>query len=141
MNVDVWKFAQDNILLIAVALISGTMLLWPLLRRGTSGPAVSTHQATVLMNQEDAIMVDVRDAKEFDAGHILNARNIPLGQLEERLRDLEKHKSKPVILNCDTGNRSGSAASRLRKQGFARVYTLAGGIAAWRQAGLPLAKG
>jgi rhodanese-related sulfurtransferase len=140
MNVDFWKFAHDNIFLIAIAAISGGMLLWPLVRRGAGGATVTTHEATLLVNKQDGVIVDLRDARDYDGGHIPNARNIPLGELEQRLRDLEKLKSKPVIVHCDTGNRSGSAAAVLRRNGFEKVYTLAGGLAAWRQAGLPTAK-
>jgi rhodanese-related sulfurtransferase len=140
MNVDVWKFAQDNIFLIAVAFISGAMLIWPMVRR-TGGANVSTHEATVLINQQDAIVVDVREPKDYGNGHIINARNIPLSQLEQRMKDLERHKAKPVIVHCDTGNKSGAAAGVLRRNGFEKVYSLSGGLAAWRQAGLPTAKG
>jgi rhodanese-related sulfurtransferase len=116
------------------------MLIWPMLRR-TGGSTVSTHEATVLINHQDAIVVDVREPKDYGNGHIINARNIPLSQLEQRMKDLERHKSKPVIVHCDTGTKSGTAAGVLRRNGFEKVYSLAGGLAAWRQAGLPTAKG
>ena len=140
MNVDVWKFVQDNIFLVAVALMSGGMLLWPLVRRGSGGPTVDTHQATFMMKREDALVLDVRDTKDYASGHIVNAKNIPLAQLESRLRDLEKHKNKPVIVHCNTGSASNNAIAVLRQHGFEKVYSLAGGMAAWREAGLPLIK-
>jgi rhodanese-related sulfurtransferase len=140
MTPDILKFFVDNILLIAVAFVSGAMLLWPLVRRGAGGASVNTLEATQLINRQDALVVDVRSVEEFRSGHILNARNIPLAQLDSRLSDLERYKEKPVILACESGSRSGAAASVLRKHGFAQVFNLSGGTAAWQQAGLPVEK-
>jgi rhodanese-related sulfurtransferase len=140
MKPDLLKFLLDNIYLVAVALVSGGMLLWPLVRRGSGGASVNTLEATQLINRQDALVVDVRNVDEFRNGHILNARNIPLAQLESRLADLDRYKEKPVIVACESGGRSGSAASTLRKHGFAQVFNLSGGIAAWQQAGLPVEK-
>jgi len=136
------KFFLDpqNLLLIAVALVSGAMLVWPLVRRGFGGPSVNTLEATLLINQKDAVVVDIREPGEFAQGHILNSRNIPLGELEVRLKELEKYKARAVIIACATGNRSDGGASILRKHGFTNVVNLNGGIAAWRQAGLPTDK-
>ena len=139
-EVNILKFVTDNIFLVGVAFVSGAMLVWPAVRRGASGASVSTLQATLLINQQNALVLDVRDATEYENGHLLNARNIPLGELEPRAGELQKHKEKPVIVVCDDGNRSGKAATALRKQGFEQVFTLSGGIRAWRQAGLPLEK-
>jgi rhodanese-related sulfurtransferase len=132
-------FIRNNILLIAVALISGGMLIWPLLRRSTGGPWVSTAQATHLINREDAWLVDVREPGEYGAGHILGAKNLPLARIDAP-GDLVKRKDKPVILYCDGGDRASKAAAALRKQGFNRVVNLSGGLGAWQQAGLPLEK-
>jgi rhodanese-related sulfurtransferase len=134
------KFITENIFLIAVAFVSGAMLVWPLVRRGTGGPSVGTLEATMLINQKDAVVIDVREPAEYAQSHILNARNVPMGELEARIKDLERFKGKPVIVSCATGNRSGSAAAILRKHGFVNVVNLAGGIAAWQQAGLPTGK-
>jgi rhodanese-related sulfurtransferase len=139
-EVNILKFVTDNIFLVGVALVSGAMLVWPAVRRGASGASVSTLQATLLINQQNALVLDVREAAEYEKGHLLNARNIPLGELEPRAGELEKHKAKPVIVVCDDGNRSGKTATALRKQGFEQVFTLSGGIRAWRQAGLPVEK-
>jgi rhodanese-related sulfurtransferase len=135
-------FFQDpqNLFLIAVAFVSGAMLVWPLVKRGAGGPWVSTLEATMLINQKDALILDIREPGEYAQGHILNARNIPLGELEARIKDVERYKTKPVICVCATGNRSGSAAEILRKHGFTAVVNLSGGIAAWQQAGLPTEK-
>ena len=134
------EFVQNNLFLIVVAVISGGMLLWPAIRGRAGGPAISTAEATNLINREDALLVDVREADEFAKGHILGAKNIPLSQLEASEGELEKHKSKPVILHCETGNRSATAMSTLRAKGFERAVNLAGGYAGWKQAGLPVEK-
>jgi rhodanese-related sulfurtransferase len=116
------------------------MLVWPLVRRGAGGASVGTLEATMLINSKDAIVLDVRTPAEFAQSHILNSRNIPLDEIEARVKELERFKEKPVIVSCATGNRSGSAAAVLRKHGFTNVVNLAGGIAAWQQAGLPTGK-
>ena len=134
------EFITKNIFLIVIAAVSGGMLLWPLLRKGTGGPWVSTLQATQLMNRDDALVVDLRPAAEYAGGHILGARNIPLAELERRAGELDKHKTKPVILHCGDGNRAGGGVGLLRKSGFANVFNLSGGYAAWLQAGLPVEK-
>jgi rhodanese-related sulfurtransferase len=134
-------FIQDNLLLIAVALVSGAMLLWPYVRRVGGGPSVSAAQATQLINREDALVVDVRDPGEYGSGHILGAKNVPLSRIDAGGAEIApKRKDKPVIVYCDTGNRSQKAAAALRNQGFARAVNLAGGLGAWQQAGLPLEK-
>jgi len=139
-EVNILKFVTDNIFLVGVAFVSGAMLVWPAVRRGVAGAAISTLQATLLINQQNALVLDVREAAEYEKGHMLNARNIPLAELEARAAEIDKHKAKPVIVVCDNGNRSGRAATALRKLGFEQVFTLGGGIGAWRQAGLPLEK-
>ncbi len=134
------KFVTENIFLIAIAFISGGMLVWPLVRRGAGGPSVGTLEATMLMNKKDSLVLDVRDAGEFAQGHILGARSIPLDELANRLKEIERFKDKPVVVSCAVGNRAGSAAKVLREHGFTNVVNLTGGIAAWRQAGLPTEK-
>ncbi|HWS76604.1 MAG TPA: rhodanese-like domain-containing protein [Quisquiliibacterium sp.] len=131
------KFLIDNFVLIAVAFASGAMLVWPLVQRQTSGPALDTLGATRLINDSNAIVLDVREPAEFAAGHMPNARNIPLGELDKRVGDLPQ--GKPVLVCCASGARSGKAISLLRKGGR-EAFNLAGGMAAWRQAGLPVVK-
>ena len=138
MNVDTWKFVQDNIYLVAIAVLSGGMLIWPLLRSGGMGGAsVSTLEATLLLNQKDAMLIDVRDAAEYGRGHILNARNVPLAQIEAQAASLAKNKQKPLVLYCESGRQAGAATARLRRDGYENAVTLTGGLASWRQAGLP----
>jgi len=133
-------FVKNNLLLIAVAAVSGAMLVWPYLRRSTGGPWVSTLQATQMINREDALLLDVRDTTEFAGGHLLGAKNIPLANLEARAGEIDKLKAKPVIVMCSDGSRAGKAATVLRERGFANVVNLAGGFPAWQQAGLPVVK-
>jgi rhodanese-related sulfurtransferase len=135
------NFIQENLLLIAVALVSGAMLLWPYVRRFGGGPSVSASQATQLINREDALVLDVRDPGEYGTGHILGAKNVPLSRIDTAGSEIAaKRKEKPVIVYCDDGNRSAKAAAALRSQGFSRVVNLSGGLGAWQQAGLPLQK-
>ena len=131
-------FVRNNLLLFAVAFVSGAMLLWPLFRRTAGGPWVNTAEATHLINREDALVVDVRDPGEYGAGHILGAKNVPLSRLDEG--DLAKRKERPVIVYCDGSERSSKAVAALKKQGFTRVVNLSGGLKAWQQAGLPVEK-
>lgn len=133
------KFVMDNIFLVAVAVVSGAMLVWPLLRRG-GGPSVTTLEATQMINRQDALLLDVREQAEYAQAHILNARGLPLSQLEARIGDIEKFKDKPLIVYCATDNRSSAAAATLKKRGFSNVVILSGGFAAWQQAGLPVQK-
>ncbi|MEO8166085.1 MAG: rhodanese-like domain-containing protein [Betaproteobacteria bacterium] len=116
-------------------------MIWPLINRRLSGvPEVGAMEAVQLLNRKDAVMIDVRDAAEFSAGHAPHARNIPLAQLDKRIRELEKFKSRPAIVVCQTGSRSNAATALLKKAGFAEVVVLAGGIGAWQQANMPVEK-
>jgi rhodanese-related sulfurtransferase len=133
-------FLQKNILLVAAAVGSGAMLLWPLLRGAGGGGSVSTLQATQLINRQDALVLDVREAARYAEAHILGAKNLPLADLERRAGELDKYKSRPVIVACDTGSTSARAAGRLKALGFTQAVSLAGGFRAWAQGGLPLEK-
>jgi rhodanese-related sulfurtransferase len=134
------EFITKNIFLVLIALVSGGMLLWPLVRRGAAGAGVSTLQATQLMNRSDALVVDLRPAADYAKGHILGATNIPATDLDKRMPELEKHKARPLIVHCADGGRSGTAAAALRRAGFGNVVSLSGGFGAWQQAGLPVEK-
>jgi len=133
-------FIQNNLLLIGVAFASGAMLIWPFVRRTAGGPWVNTLQATQMINREDALLLDVREPAEYAKGHILGAKNVPLADLERRAAEFDKHKAKPVIVVCDSGNRATRAVAALKTRGFAKVVNLAGGYGAWHQAGLPVEK-
>jgi len=130
-----------NMVLFGTVLVSGGLLIWPVIAKlMRPGREVSAVEAVQLINRRDAVVLDVRDAAEYKAGHITNARHVPEGELEARLKDLEKVKTKPIIVSCARGNRSTTIANRLRALGFAEVFSLRGGLAAWQQANMPLEK-
>ena len=129
-------------MLFGTALVTGGMLLWPLVNRLTAGttPQIGALEAVQLINRRDALVLDVRDKADYAAGHISNARNIPLAELSARLREIEKFKSRPIVINCQSGTRSAGACSLLAKSGFSEVFTLGGGIKGWVEASLPVEK-
>jgi rhodanese-related sulfurtransferase len=134
------QFLQANWMLLALAGVSGAMLLWSFVGSKLSGvEQADTLKATRLYNDE-ALVLDVRETGEFESGHIPKARHIPLGQLGKRLGELDAHKDKPVLVNCRSGARSARACGTLKKAGFTTVYNLAGGILAWERANLPVTK-
>lgn len=137
-------FLQKNPLHLALfgtAVITGGMLIWPLIGRlSGQGNEIGTVETVQLINRRDAVVVDVRESAEYAAGHIANARHIPLAQLADHLKTLEKYKTRPVIVCCRSGSRSAGAAGILRKNGFNEAFTLRGGILAWVQASMPLEK-
>lgn len=133
-------FITQNALLITLVVFSGLGLIWPMLA-GSAGNQVNPGEATLLINREDAHVIDVREVSEFSAGHVPEARNIPLSKLAERAGEIEKFKDKPVIVCCASGMRSGKACNELKKLGFTRLHNLAGGIDAWSSAGYPVKKG
>lgn len=96
--------------------------------------------AVNIINHQDALVVDVRTVEEFSKGHIIHAMNIPSSGLLKQLQLLEKHRERPLILNCNSGARSAQACKQLRKNGFTKVYNLRGGILAWENASLPISK-
>lgn len=105
------------------------------------GQAVSAQELVNLVNGEGALVLDVRDAAEFKAGHIVDAKNMPYSALESRLGELAKYKDKPVVVACKIGQHSGMAGGMLRKAGFENVKKLKGGITEWRNQNLPVVKG
>jgi rhodanese-related sulfurtransferase len=135
------EFIQQNMYLFAIAVFSGIALLVVTFRRTGDRNSLNSAQATMLINREDAQIVDVREPDEYVAGHLPESRNIPLARLEERSGELDKFKDTPLIIVCQTGARSAGACKQLSKLGFSRVHGLDGGIDGWRAAGLPLKKG
>jgi rhodanese-related sulfurtransferase len=129
-------FNQTNLLLIAIALSSGLALAWPMILRSRAGAAISSTQAVQMMNHQHAVLVDIRPSEAYNAGHVPQARSLPLSDLEKKAGALPKNK--PIIVICDIGRTAISAATRLRKLGFTEVVTLDGGLKAWMTAGLPV---
>jgi len=127
-------------MLVSVALASGGLLLWPMLKGATEGGLTSA-AAVQLINREKAVVVDVCEADEFAAGHVGGAKHIALNQLEERLPAVVKNKTLPLILVCQSGARSGRAVAIAKKLGYEKAQSLAGGLGAWKSANLPIEKG
>ncbi len=134
------KFIVDNWLLILVALSSGALLMWPVLRKGAGGSgSVGTAEAVRLINREKGVLIDVSEPAEYAAGHAVGARSVPVGQIETS-KDLPSNKALPLLLLCPTGTRAGRAAALLRKAGYEKAVAVTGGTAAWREAQLPTVK-
>ena len=133
------KFIVDNWYLFVMALVSGGMLLWPMLQRGTGGGRISPAEAVQLINREKAVLIDVSEPAEYAAAHAAGSKNVPVGQLESS-NALPKNKALPVVLVCPSGSRASRASATLKKLGFENTHVLAGGLAAWREANLPVEK-
>ncbi len=131
------KFLLDNWMLITVALASGVALLFPVLSKGQG---LSPQDVVQLMNREKAIVIDVCEPDEFARGHVIGAKNLPLGQLDEKLAQVVKSKSTPIVMVCQVGARSARAAATARQLGFEQVHSLAGGLQAWQAASMPVEK-
>lgn len=130
-----------NMVLLGTVLVSGGMLVWPLISRlMRPGSEVGPLEAVQLINRKDAVVLDVRNAADYKSGHITNARHLPESEIDARMKELEKIKTKPIIVSCARGNQSMNVANRLRKLGFPEVVSLRGGLTAWQQANMPLEK-
>jgi rhodanese-related sulfurtransferase len=133
-------FLQQNWHWAALAAASGAILLVDLLRNRGGSDSLSPLDATLKINRDDALVVDVRTQDEFARGHIVGARHVPMADLERRLAELGKQKSRPIILCCQSGARSASALTTLRKAGFEQVFNLRGGLQEWERAGQPVSR-
>lgn len=134
------QFIVENWILILAACVSGAMLVWPMVGGGgLGGASVSTADAVRLINQQKAVLIDVREPGEFAAGHAAGARNIPLATLGDA-KGLPTNKALPLVLVCASGARSSRAVALLRKAGYSTVHSLTGGTNAWREASLPIDK-
>ena len=134
------KFFIDNWYLFLVAAVSGGLLFWQTFAKGATGGAkVSTRDAVQMINREKAVLIDVSDPAEFAAGHAAGSRSVPLANLQAS-NDLPKNKTLPLVVVCSTGSRATRAVTTLKGLGFQNVRALAGGLAAWREANLPIEK-
>jgi rhodanese-related sulfurtransferase len=131
------KFLLDNWMLITVALASGVALIFPALNKGRG---LSPQDMVQRMNRDRAMVIDVCEPDEFARGHVIGAKNLPLGQLEDKLTQVVKNKSTQVVMVCQVGARSARAANIARKLGFENVHSLAGGLKAWQAASMPVEK-
>jgi rhodanese-related sulfurtransferase len=133
------KFIVDNWMLILIALSSGGMLAWPMVRGANAG-SLTAQGAVQLINRQRAVVVDVREPEEFAAGHVTGAKNVPLDQLEQKLPAAVKNKSLPLLLICATGARAQRAVATAKKLGYEQAQAVAGGLKSWKDANLPVEK-
>ena len=132
-----------NWMLVLTALVSGAFLLWPSFKGRVGAGSVGTNEAVRLINREKAVLIDVSEPEEFAKGHPNGARNVPLSKMDGKIegaKDLPSNKALPLVLVCPTGARASRAAGLLRKAGYEKAQSLAGGFAAWREANLPVEK-
>jgi rhodanese-related sulfurtransferase len=132
-------FLLENWSLILIAVVSAGMLMWPVVARSRGG-SLTAADAVQLMNREKAVVVDISEPAEFAAGHIVGARNVPLAAFEQRLPEVVKNKALPVIVVDTNGSRSPKAAGIAKNLGYAQAQAMAGGLAGWKEANLPLEK-
>ena len=133
-----FEFAGNHPFLVGTFVLLLALFIRNETQRG--GQTVSAQQLVDMVNREDALVLDVRDKKDFDAGHIVDAVNIPYASLESRLSELAEFKSRPVVVACKMGQHSGAAGTLLRKNGFEEVRRLTGGVTEWRNQNLPVVK-
>lgn len=131
------EFASNHWMMVSVLLVLIALLIMD--SSAKAGPALSPQAATLLVNREDAVILDIRDKKEYKTGHLLDSINIPHAALVGRLGELEKYKSRPIIVVCKTGQTASASSKALKDAGFDKVYRLAGGIMEWSNQNLPLA--
>ena len=135
------QFVTSNFFPISIAVFSGLMLIWSFVGNRIRGiQEVDATAALQMINHKNAVVLDVREPAEFAAGHILNAKLIPLGKLKERIGELEKYRDQPMVVVCRSGNRSGNACALLSKSGYTQAYNMAGGMTAWQSSKLPTVK-
>lgn len=132
---NVLDFISNNPLLISAWAFALFMLIFTERQKG--GKSASPAEATRLINKEDAVIIDIRSKKEWSAGHIANALNIPVADLDRRMSELDKFKSNPVIVVCNMGQTAGTACRKLKTAGFNTVR-LSGGMTEWRGQSMPV---
>jgi len=130
------EFIGNHLVLSAMWLATVAAIIF--YHQRTASAAVGPQQAVMLINRKDAVVVDVRDKKEFDAGHIVDSINIPLAKLKQRVTELKKHKDKPMLVVCKLGQHSGDAAKTLEEAGHSEVIRLSGGVTEWKSQSYPL---
>jgi len=136
-----FEYTANHPFLVAAAVILAILAIVIEVRHRARGAlSISPNDAVRLVNS-GALALDVRGAQDYEAGHIIDARHMPAGEVAQRGESLKKYKDKPVLVYCESGFSSASAARTLRAQGFNKVVTLRGGLASWRQENLPLVKG
>ena len=131
------QFATNHYILVAIFVVLLVALLVNEIRRG--GQSLSNGQLTALVNADKALVIDIRPAKEYSAGHIVGAVNIPQDKLANRMTELDKHKEKTLIVVDSMGQQSGTICRELLKAGY-NAAKLSGGVSSWKADNLPLVK-
>lgn len=134
------KFIADNYVLILLAVVSGGLLLWPMLQRKGGSGKVSANEAVRLINREKAVLIDVSEPQEYASGHAAGAKSLPFASIAADAKELPRNKALPLVVLCPTGARAGRAVAALKKLGFENSHALIGGTSAWREASLPIEK-
>jgi rhodanese-related sulfurtransferase len=129
------EFLAEQWILAAALLAVIIMLIMHEARK--SGPSLSPQQAINLVNSEQGVFVDLRDAATFKQGHIVDALNIPAPKLADRLAELEKYRDRPIVLVCKMGQQAAGAGKQLRAGNFEKVYKMSGGMMEWVNLQLP----
>ena len=135
------EFAGNHPYLVSAAVLMLIIVIVSEMRTRIQEFAALAPSDAIRMMNHGAVVVDVREGAEYEAGHIVDARHIPLKELGASAATLKRHKDKPVITCCDSGTNGGAAARELGKLGFTKVFNLRGGLGAWRQENLPLVRG
>jgi len=131
--------SQNNYLLLLVAVLAALGLAWPTIVRSRTGVRpVPVTEAVQLVNQKNAVFIDIRSDDLFKAGHIAQSRHLPMADFHGKHANLPKNK--PLIVVCERGRTSLPAATALKKLGFTEVYSLEGGIQGWAKAGMPIGR-
>jgi rhodanese-related sulfurtransferase len=139
---DVMEFVGNHTLMSVAWLGLLGAIIYSFFQSATSKvKSVSNHEATMLINKQDAVVIDVRTADEFKKGHIAGAHHIPLTQIQaNNFTPIEKFKATPTIVVCESGMRSGTAGKAMVKAGFTPVYSLSGGMGEWTASKLPVTR-
>lgn len=132
------EFALQHFYLVGAWVFTLALLLWNEKRK--AGKSVSPAEATRLINKENGALLDIRQRKEWDTGHITGAHHIPFADLDRRMNEMEKFREKPVIVVCNLGQTAGSAAKKLKAAGYTQVVRLSGGMTEWKAQNMPIVK-
>ncbi len=132
------EFATNNFMLVAAWVLTLMMLFWTESQK--AGKAVTPALTTQMINKQDAVLLDIRSKKEWDTGYITGSKHIPIADLTRRMSELEKYKSRPLIVICNLGQTAGSATKQLKAAGFENVMRMQGGITEWKGQNLPIVK-
>jgi rhodanese-related sulfurtransferase len=135
------EFIGNHLFLVTLFVAILALLIWNLFGDALSGiEHLSPADATLLLNRQNAVVLDLRPKGDFESGHIIQALNVAADDQDAQQKILEKHKDRPIIAVCQNGVVSARQARSMRLKGFEKVHCLKGGLAAWRNAGLPLTR-